>query len=214
MKTLLIAATHAELGSTIAHFSLDPQLPFQTHEKFDLLITGVGMTATAFALGRFVSAEHSLLLNLGIAGAFNDAIPLGSLVRVDRDKFSELGAEDEGTFLSLEQLGFGAAEFSTHNRRSYPMADQLPAAAGITVNTVHGCAQSITQVLAREQRAEQLVESMEGAAVFYAAQQLQIDCLQVRAISNKVERRNRETWQIGAAVRALNEWAIAFLSNS
>ncbi|PST84504.1 futalosine hydrolase [Pedobacter yulinensis] len=211
MKILVAAATSAELGPLIDRFSLGHDQPFQRHEHFDLLVTGVGMTATAFALGRFVLPEHTLLLNLGIAGSFDPDFPPGTLVRVCTDTFSELGAEDGEKFLPLDELGFGSASLQPENRRQYPLAEALPAAAGITVNTVHGNEKSIETLLSRYGSGLRLVESMEGAACFHAALQLDIDCLQVRAISNRVERRNRNAWQIGRAIGELNDWAISFL---
>ena len=46
-------------------------------------------------------------------------------------------------------------------------------------------------------------ESMEGAAVFYVANQFKIPALQIRAISNYVEPRNRDNWKIKEALDAL-----------
>jgi len=53
---------------------------------------------------------------------------------------------------------------------------------------------------------------MEGAAVFYACKRENIDCLQIRSVSNYVEPRNKENWQIGLAIRNLNDWMISFIS--
>ncbi len=47
------------------------------------------------------------------------------------------------------------------------------------------------------------MESMEGAAVFYAALRFNTPCVQIRAVSNFVEPRNRESWEIGKALTAL-----------
>ena len=80
---------------------------------------------------------------------------------------------------------------------------------GITVNKVHGNAQSIEKTI---QLHQPQTESMEGAAVFYACQQLNIPAMQIRSISNYVEPRNRESWQIGLAVKNLNDWLIEFIN--
>ncbi|MCY1528458.1 Futalosine hydrolase [compost metagenome] len=53
---------------------------------------------------------------------------------------------------------------------------------------------------------------MEGAAVFYAAEQLHIPSAQIRCISNYVEKRNREKWEIGLAIANLNEWLVKYLN--
>jgi futalosine hydrolase len=54
---------------------------------------------------------------------------------------------------------------------------------------------------------------MEGAAVFYVAQQEKIPALQIRAISNLVEKRNKDNWDIPLAIKNLNEWLILFSSS-
>ncbi|RZM28374.1 MAG: futalosine hydrolase [Pedobacter sp.] len=209
MKTLVVAATHAEIQGLFAHYNL-AEAPFVETAGFDILITGVGMTATAFALGRTLSTKYNLVLNLGIGGCFDRHIPLGQLVHVTSDTFAELGAEDKDTFLPIDELGFGKSIYSS---TPYPLAvpGNLKEGSGITVNTVHGNTGSIRRV---EQRLHPLIESMEGAAVFYACEQLNIPAIQVRSISNYVEQRNREAWKIGLAIANLNAWAIDFLTNA
>jgi len=56
-----------------------------------------------------------------------------------------------------------------------------------------------------------VTESMEGAAFFYACKQAGVPCLQIRAVSNYVEKRNRDAWQIGLAIKNLNSFAAEFL---
>jgi futalosine hydrolase len=165
------------------------------------------MTATAFALGRHLASHrYDITVNLGIAGSFDHGLALGSVVEVSTDTFSELGAEDDARFLPLSTLGFGNETFAPTARLSNLVGvPQLPQARAITVNTVHGNAASIAKV---EARLAPQVESMEGAAFFYACHQSNTPCLQVRAISNYVEKRNREGWKIGPAIANLNRFAI------
>lgn len=204
MKLLLVAATKAELGKVFDHYSLKGD-DFVAHPKFDILITGVGMTATAFALGKNLNNNYDLVLNVGIAGSFDQNISLGSLVKIETDTFAELGAEDHEDFLTIDQLGFGK---NTYNS-SYTF-NELPNVNGITVNKVHGNAASIAKA---KGRFRPQTESMEGAAVFYACQLENIPCLQVRAISNFVEPRNKENWQINLALANLNNWVIDFIEH-
>lgn len=210
MKILLVAATKAEIAILIEHFHLAEDEFMQT-EAFDILITGVGMTATAFAMGKYLSASYQLVLNLGIAGSFDPGIPLGSVLNIVTDNFSELGAEDKGTFLPIENLGFGKSSFQAHNNLLHSSLSGLPKVKGITVNTVHGTQQSIQEI---RSRLNPVTESMEGAAVLYCCEKEGIACLQIRSISNYVEPRNKESWKIGLAIKNLNEWAIGFLTNS
>ena len=65
------------------------------------------MTATAFALGRELATnQYDLAINLGIAGSFDRNIALGEVVEVTDDRFSELGAEDDEAFLTIDEAGF------------------------------------------------------------------------------------------------------------
>ncbi len=202
MNTLLIVATEREIAPFL-------QLPEWHRAGTEVLITGAGMVATAFALGQKLATTHyDLLLNAGIAGSFDRSIPLGDTVCVYQDTFAELGAEDGDDFLDSEQLGLGRHIFSGIHQ-GYQALDDLRKCRGITVNTVHGNAAAIADIV---RRLDPQTESMEGAAVFYAAHQLGLPAIQVRAISNYVERRNKAHWEIPRAIENLNSWLRAFFN--
>lgn len=203
MKTLIVAATKAELTFFYQHFNL-PDADFVESKNFDLLITGVGMVATAFSMGKYLSSKYSLVVNFGIAGSFDRDIALGTVLNITEDTFAELGAENGNEFLTISDLGFGENHYSPKTQKSL----NLPTAKGITVNCVTGSEKSIKNLI---KRLNPTTESMEGAAVFYAGKQLNIDCLQIRSISNYVEPRNKDNWKIGLAIKNLNDWAIAFV---
>jgi len=203
MKTLVVAATKAELSFFYQHFNL-PEGDFVESKNFDLLITGVGMVATAFALGKHLSHQYDLVINFGIAGSFDRNIALGTVLNITEDTLAELGAENGDEFLTITDLGFGENHYSAKTQRKVG----LPLAKGITMNCVTGSDKSIKSLI---ERLNPTTESMEGAAVFYAAKQLNIDCLQIRSVSNYVEPRNKDNWKIGLAVKNLNDWAIAFI---
>ena len=203
MKLLVVAATEAEIAPTLVHFGVSPGHFIET-ENFDILFTGVGMVATAFALGQRLNNKYNLVLNVGIAGSFDTTIKLGQVVNITQDTLAELGAEDHENFISLPELGFGENTFTS----SSDIKLGLKTVKGITVNKVHGNAKNIEKIVKLYQAQ---TESMEGAAFFYACGQCKIATLQVRSISNYVEPRNRENWQIGLAVKNLNDWLIEYL---
>jgi len=220
MKILVVAATEEEV------LSLKSEVLSQNQDRvgviqpsglktldFELLITGVGMVATAFALGRhLVSNQYDLVVNLGIAGSFDRTIALGDVIEITEDTFAELGAEDDNTFLSIEKMGFGQGTYlpSTKLSNLYNLFNtfNLKTAKAITVNTVHGNEASIKKVT---ERLNPQLESMEGAAFFYACNQMNVPCIQIRAVSNYVEKRNRDNWEIGLAIKNLNTFALEFL---
>jgi len=198
MKTLLVAATQPEIQPLLDHFGEE--------KPFDVLVTGVGMVATAFALGgKFAQQQYDLAINLGIAGSFDRNIALGEVVEIVEDTLSELGAEDGDNFLPIETMGFGESTFHSTNPMLLLPTKKLRA---ITVNTVHGEEKSIQKTTAR---LNPQLESMEGAAFFYACKRSMVPSVQIRAVSNYVEKRNRQNWKIGLAVKNLNDFAIELL---
>ncbi len=204
MRILIVAATEFEVDV------LKMEAKNHSHQV-DFLITGVGMVATAFALAKHLATNtYQLVINLGIAGSFNRNIKLGEVVEVIEDCFSELGAEDDDAFLTIDALGFGKSTFTPTARLVEFGEFNLTQATAITVNTVHGNMQSIEKL---NNSLQPDLESMEGAAVFYTCQQMGLTCLQIRAVSNYVEKRNRDAWQIGLAIKNLNNFGIGLLNS-
>jgi futalosine hydrolase len=202
MQILIVAATQPEIQPLLDHFG--------DKKPFDVLITGVGMVATAYAIGNNSNfKDYNLAINLGIAGSFDKAVALGQVVEVTNDKLSELGAQDDETFIPIETLGFGQSSFGSSAQLSSYSNNTLKKVTGITVNTVHGNEASIANIA---KSLNPQLESMEGAAFFYACQQMNIPCLQIRAVSNYVEKRNRDNWKIGLAIKNLNNFAIELIS--
>lgn len=222
MRILVVVATEMEAKPLISEFGIFVSGLFGKPEPVDtqlrthnlrLLITGVGMVATAFALGNHLAKnKYDLVINLGIAGSFDQNIALGEVLEISDDTFAELGAEDGDGFLPVDQLGFGesACKPTTKLADLYNLFNtfNLKTAKAITVNTVHGNDASIKKVV---ERLNPQLESMEGAAFFYACRQIKVPCMQIRAVSNYVEKRNRDSWQIGLAIKNLNTFAIEFL---
>jgi futalosine hydrolase len=123
-----------------------------------------------------------------------------------------MGAEDGELFLTLEDLQLpGESEFVNLEPPPNPALERLPAVTGITVNTVHGRERSIAAVA---QRFTPQVESMEGAAFMSACLMHNVVFAEVRAVSNFVERRNREAWKMADAIRSLGIAALAILDHA
>jgi futalosine hydrolase len=176
----------------------------------ELLTAGVGMVATAGRCARaLATARYDVALNLGVCGSFDAALGPGSVVHVVRDRLAELGAEDGDGFLTLADLRLeGDDEFVNDAPPACRALAELPAVTGITVNTVHGDERSIAAVVAR---CQPQVESMEGAAFMFACRLSGIPFAQVRAVSNVVERRNRDAWKMREAIDSLGAAAVRIL---
>jgi len=215
MRTLIVVATQPEVEPLMQALGMQKSdeadnLFVPKHASVancSVLVTGAGMVPTAFALGRHLPHNvYNLVINLGIAGSFDRNIKLGDVAEITQDTFAELGAEDDNRFINIEQLGFGASIFApTSSLDHFTKKLKLPKVSAITVNTVHGNEGSIAKVV---DRLNPQLESMEGAAFFYACHALKVPCVQIRAVSNYVEKRNRDNWQIGLAVKNLNTFAL------
>jgi futalosine hydrolase len=225
MRILVVAATDMEIAPVVTRLrhtsDSGPRVKAYTFgdHDVDVLTTGVGMVATAaWCSHQLALTAYDLGLNFGVCGSFDRALAPGAVVQVVSDRIAELGAEDQDTFLTIQQLNLlGEDEFPlTGGRlvnRTPPSSSTLrglPAVSGITVNTVHGRESSIADVV---QRFKPQVESMEGAAFMYSCLILGVAFAQVRAVSNVVEPRNRDTWRINEAIGNLGRTALGILDD-
>jgi futalosine hydrolase len=197
MRILVVAATASEAETLRGE---------RFRHDVDILVTGVGMVATAAQTSRALAqTRYNLALNFGMCGSFDRALGPGSVVHVVRDRIAELGAEDDETFVEFEALQLtGEPVFVNAAPPASAALGALRTVTAITVNTVHGNERSIAAVV---QRFAPQVESMEGAAFMYACLINGVPFAQVRAVSNIVERRNRDAWKIGEALDSLGRAA-------
>lgn len=226
MELLLVSATDFEIRPLLLRSSL-----VKTHEEglwtyrmktlcFDVLIPGVGMVQTAYALGRRLALKrYDLAVNAGIAGSFRDSLAPGTIVNVVEDCVAELGAEEGEKMLSLFDLGLADPDeppyrqgklFSNHAADDAWFGGILgayPKVRGVTSNTVHGSAASIGRI---RRLSDADIESMEGAAFFFACMNEGVPCLQIRSVSNMVEERDKSRWRLDLALENLNRalWEI------
>jgi futalosine hydrolase len=203
-KLLLVSATPFEIEPVLQFLDVYKKSPghfIYGKLSVEVCITKAGMVATAFELGRLNGKNFDMAINAGVAGSFGKHV-LGEVLHVTEDCFSELGAEDDTRFLSIDEIGLGEQRIKGLHPLKNKIIDRLQKAKGITVNTVHGNEASIEKAIGRYTPD---TESMEGAAFFYAANAYGWEAAQIRAISNKVEKRNKASWQMGLAIKNLNE---------
>ena len=218
MHILIVSATHFEVKPLLDHLEINgPVKGMNTGGRssgsnvVDVLVTGIGMVNTALMMGRYVQKPYDLVINAGVCGAFNYELALGQLVNVTEDILSELGAEDGDAFLTYDALGLpGKHIFQASSSQVSFQVEALPKVKGITVNTVHGCERSIRHV---KQIYAPDVESMEGAACFAACEGQAKQYIQLRAISNYVEKRDKSKWQMPLAIRNLNDLLIELIND-
>jgi len=231
MHCLIVAATTFEVGPLIKTMPLVEQFNDRLsryqliNTTIDLLIAGIGMIPTAFHLGRQLALQHyDFAINAGIAGAFNNNLPLGTVVNVTKDGFSELGAQDKQSFVSIFDLGLMDSDtfpyqkgYLVSNPENLSAKDMglgksgialiktLPRAKAITVNTING---KLKEVENNGEHTGPDIETMEGAAFLYCCQIGHIPCVQLRSISNVVEERDKSKWETDLAITNLNRFLI------
>ncbi|MCY4778744.1 futalosine hydrolase [Sphingobacterium sp. UT-1RO-CII-1] len=194
MKLLVVAATIEEIEQSI---------DFLNNKKIDFLVTGVGMLATAHKLTKYLTNKKiDLIINVGVGGILNTTDNLGEVYQVAEDYIYDFGAEDNDSFIPIESLGFGNSLFKEKIPNTFLNNQTVKKVTGITSNKVHGNKKTIIEL--QKRHTGTIIESMEGAAVFYIAEQEQTNCLQFRSSSNYIEPRNRNTWKIKEAITNLN----------
>jgi futalosine hydrolase len=216
MKILIVASTRFEIRLLADKFALvqredDSLAHYQfRNDKVDILITGLGMTPTSFYLGKQLpGSNYDLVINAGICGSFSDSLPIGKVVNVTEESFCELGAENIDQFIPIFELGlmdpdeapFRSGKLLNNTTPKGSVLRKLDRVRGITSNTIHGHPETIRKI--REQFHPD-VESMEGAAFFYACLLSGVPFHQIRSISNFVEERDKSKWDIPLALANLN----------
>ena len=182
MNVLIVAATKLEITS-------------DKISDLPILLTGVGMVNTAINLTKELNNnDYDLVINMGVAGCFLDEIKIGDVVEVVEDCFSEIGFEDGESFSEF-------SDFNIKTKYKVEGKTSLRKVKGVTVNTVHGNENSIHNII---DSLHPDIESMEGAAVFKSCEEMRVSCVQIRSISNKVEKRNKESWNLPLAISNLN----------
>lgn len=216
-QILIVAATAAELAPSFEKYQIHSNT-FETfvstqikNTKVNFLITGVGMVNTAFQIGKIANLKYDMVINAGIAGTFDSNLPLGEVVLVMQDELAEMGAEDADEFIFYSDLNLGGtAKFEAQYNNEMTCINYLKRVKGITVNKVHGNLDSIKKT---KQLFKADVESMEGAAFYRATENMAPIVIQVRSISNFIEKRDKRKWQIPLAITNLNAFLIELIQS-
>jgi futalosine hydrolase len=220
MKILFVSATCFELYQFFENLKQEkenkgPVFHYKWYDiDIDLIVTGLGTTfATYFLTKALAIDKYDLVINAGIAGSFRDEISIGTVVNVKTEQFCDFGIEEPDRIKTVFETGFvDPCEF--------PFADgklvntyffngiDLPVVSGVTGNISHGDPKSIDRI---KREFDPDIESMEGAAIFYVCLFEKVPFLEIRAISNYVELRDTEKWDIPVTLENLTDELFRFL---
>lgn len=205
MRILIISATETE----IADIRIILQ-PLFILDKIDFAITGIGIMQTVYNLQNILyQNKYDFILQIGIAGSYDSRLPIGSLCQVSTEILGDLGSENSnGEMLDVFDLGFIVSDTYPFKNKALNndfrvTISNVNAVVGSTVNKTSGNKNNISLFKSKYPYCQ--IESMEGAALFYVCIQLQIPFMELRAISNMVEERKKENWNIKLALKSITE---------
>lgn len=195
---LLCAATEMELA------------PFKkalNNPNIAYLITGVGLVNSTYRLTSFLHANKrvSSIINVGICGIIGNRFSIGDVIHITNEILIDFGAETKDDFESAFDWSFAKnSEIYDDNGcieiQYNKLFSNIPKVKSITSNIVHGNSNSIFLL---QKNYLNYAESMEGWAIAYVAKANAVPLYSIKAISNYVEIRNKEKWNIDLALQNL-----------
>ncbi len=219
-KKLIVSATKKEVEHIIkltdAKIVKESYYILYESEIVDILITGVGIVATSFSLTSILMQKNYLkAINIGIAGSYKPLIKLTDLCQVREDCFADLGVEDGEKFKDI-------FEINLENENKFPfergklictdeISNKIKTVKAITVNQASGSKKTINKWI---EKYSPDIETMEGAAFHFVCKQMNIANIQIRAISNFVEERNKSKWLINESILKLKDFSSNLLTNA
>ena len=219
MKILITAATEMELMPFKFQLNCINNSAVINSHSVSFAVTGVGITATAYNLTKIlVKSDYDLVLNVGIAGTFSENLPIGTVAVVEREMFADWGVYSPNGFTTVfeENIVKRALPFDSNGElycrhiSPYYFLRNYKKVRGVTVNAVSG---EISKITAIQHKFNPEIESMEGAAFFYVCLLENILFIEIRSISNRVENRNTEEWDIPLAIANLIKTTLSFLES-
>jgi futalosine hydrolase len=202
MPILLCAATTFEIKPTIE------LIQRENIKNIEVLITGVGLTATTYQLTKAVYIKKpQLLLQAGVAGYLDKQYSLAQVVVIENECIGDMGVEENKKFNSLFDLKlndrnvFPWTNGKLSNKIEILQQTNLPVANGVTINEISTNKERI-QHYKNELGAS--IESMEGAALHYVGLMENIPFLQLRSLSNFAGERDKNKWLMKEAIVNLN----------
>ena len=164
------------------------------------LVMGVGPVEASCALtAALCERRYRLVVNAGLAGAFDGIARVGDAVIVAEDMM-ELGLESGAPL----RLPSGERTFDTA-RSVASLVARLGGKDFLTVRGITVSRVTSTEQTARRRAAElgAQVESMEGFAALRAAERMGVPAIELRGISNRCGERASSGWDFDAGIAGL-----------
>ena len=180
-----------------------------------LIETGIGAVNTAQALTvALQEIDPELVLQIGIGGAYlGSGLDKGDLALATEENYGDLGVITPAGWLPADEIGIPVLSSDRDYYNTYPVDPALVARAQHRLEqsgecVVQGPFVTVQQCTGREDIGNELAarfnaicENMEGAAAAHISTLYAVPFLELRAISNHVEDRNKDAWDIPRAVQ-------------
>ena len=212
MSILLIAATAKEIEPF-----LNDHVTLNQKKEIDILITGIGLTAATYHLLKQVSLKKpQLVIQAGVAGCFDEEIPLGTVVAVKTEVIADLMVIEEEKIKTIFDLKLAYPDmypFSNgwlENNSGIINKTSLKKVKAISVNEV---TTSKERIGLYKKTFKPVTESMEGAALHYVCLMEKIPFIQLRSVSNYIGERNKKNWKLKESISSLNKELIKLVES-
>jgi len=212
MNCLIVAATPIEITPFLGYFKSS------NIKNIDVLITGIGLTATTYSLMRQLRLKKpDLVIQAGVGGCFDTSIPLGQVVVVKQEAIADQSVIELNQLKTLFDLKlvpqdqFPFKKGWLINNNEVLKKTSLRKVKGISVNEITTSKQKVKFY---NETFNPVVESMEGAALHYVCLMEKIPFIQLRAISNYITERNKKKWNMKESITNLNKEIIKLLNKS
>ena len=217
MKMLLIAATEKEIS--LLRYKLNP-LHFSGPSPVEISfhVTGVGMLAAGFSIAELIYFQKpDFILQVGIAGTFDDDLPLGKVFAIKVEYIGDAGVVENNMFKDLFDLELQDDNNFPFTRKKLTNTylekwnvTNLPIATAITVNEITTRQERILQL---KEKYNPAIESMEGASLHYCCLKTNTPFMQIRATSNRVGERDKRKWEFNEAFKNISVSVADFIQH-
>lgn len=214
MNCLVVAATAIEISPFLENYRAVKGLP--PEHEIDVLITGIGLTATTYSLARQLPVKRpDLIIQVGVGGCFDSSIPLGSVLVIKQEAIADqsvIELDKLKTLFDLKLVPQNQYPFSNGwlvNKSDALKKTKLRKVKGVSVNEITTSRQKVKFY---RETFNPVVESMEGAALHYVCLMEKIPFIQLRSVSNYIAERNKKNWNMKESILNLNKELISLLN--
>jgi futalosine hydrolase len=209
----LAAATVTEITPFLKYYRNEKNnLP---HINLDILIAGIGLTASTYSLTKQLSIKRpDLVIQAGVGGCFDTNLPIGTVVAVKQETIADqsvIELKKLKTLFDLKLVPQDQFPFKNGwlvNNNTLLKNLKLKKVKGISTNEITTSKQKVKFY---KETFNPVIESMEGAALHYVCLMEKIPFIQLRAVSNYIAERNKKNWNMKESIINLNTELIQLL---